>query len=76
VWGRRRVYLPAMADFFEQQAKSLYGLGELETEALEVLRLIVRQTERGRTWTAIIRAGESRCRALRQSDDARSKRPE
>ena len=36
-----------MADFFEQQAKCRYGLGELETEALEVLRLIVRQTERG-----------------------------
>ena len=33
-----------MADFFENQAKRLYGLGELEAEALEVLRLIVRQT--------------------------------
>ena len=36
-----------MADFFEEQAKRLYGLGEIEAEALEVLRLIVRQTERG-----------------------------
>jgi hypothetical protein len=36
-----------MADFFEEQAKRLFGLGELEGEALEVLRLIVRQTERG-----------------------------
>jgi hypothetical protein len=35
-----------MTDFLEQQAKRLYGLGELEAEALEVLRLIVRQTER------------------------------
>lgn len=32
---------------FEAQAKRLYGLGEMEAEALEVLRLIVRQTERG-----------------------------
>ena len=31
----------------EAQAKRLYGLGQLEQEALEVLRLIVRQTERG-----------------------------
>jgi hypothetical protein len=31
----------------EEQAKRLYGLGEMETEALEVLRLIMRQTERG-----------------------------
>ena len=36
-----------MADFLGDQAKRLYGLGELEAEALEVLRLIVRQTERG-----------------------------
>jgi hypothetical protein len=36
-----------MAKFLEEQAKRLYGLGELEAEALEVLRLIVRQTERG-----------------------------
>ena len=34
-------------DFFEQQAKRLYGLGGLEAEALEVLRLVIRQTERG-----------------------------
>jgi hypothetical protein len=34
-------------DFFEEQAKRLYGLGDLEAEALEVLRLVVRQTERG-----------------------------
>ena len=33
--------------FFEEQARRLYGLGELEGEALEVLRLIVRQTQRG-----------------------------
>lgn len=36
-----------MADFFEDQAKRLYGLGELEAEAFAVLRLVVRQTERG-----------------------------
>ena len=36
-----------MADFLEEQAKRLYGLGELEADALEVLRLVVRQTERG-----------------------------
>jgi len=36
-----------MADFLEEQAKRLYGAGELEAEALEVLRLVVRQTERG-----------------------------
>jgi hypothetical protein len=41
--GRKR-----MSDFSqEEQAKRLFGLGELEAEALEVLRLIVRQTERG-----------------------------
>src|SRR6266545_4834746 len=51
--GSRRVaYIDAasvMASEFshEEQAKRLYGLGELEQEALEVLRLIVRQTERG-----------------------------
>ena len=31
----------------EEQAKRLFGLGELEAEALEVLRLIVRQSEGG-----------------------------
>lgn len=36
-----------MGSFPEQQAKRLYGLGELEQEALDVLRLVVRQTERG-----------------------------
>ncbi len=36
-----------MADFFETQAKRLFGLGELEVEALAVLREIVRQTDRG-----------------------------
>ena len=36
-----------MTDFLEDQAKRLYGLGELEGEALDILRLIVRQTERG-----------------------------
>jgi hypothetical protein len=36
-----------MTDFLEEQAKRLYGLGELEREALELLRLVVRQTERG-----------------------------
>ena len=30
-----------------EQAKRLYGLDEMEAEALEVLRLIVRQTARG-----------------------------
>ena len=38
----------AMSDFsHEEQAKRLYGLDEMEAEALEVLRLIVRQTARG-----------------------------
>ncbi|MGH6736732.1 MAG: hypothetical protein ACRECX_11725 [Methyloceanibacter sp.] len=36
-----------MADFFETQAKRIYGLGELEAEALDVLREVVRQTDRG-----------------------------
>jgi len=38
-----------MTDEFshEQQAKRLFGLGEMENEALDVLRLLVRQTERG-----------------------------
>ena len=37
-----------MSDFsHEEQAKRLYGLAEMEAEALEVLRLMVRQTERG-----------------------------
>jgi hypothetical protein len=36
-----------MTGFIEEQAKRLYGLGELEAEALDVLRLVVRQTERG-----------------------------
>ncbi len=31
----------------EEQAKRLFGLSEMEAEALEVLRKIVRQTERG-----------------------------
>ena len=31
----------------EEQAKRLYGLGEMEREALDVLRLVIRQTERG-----------------------------
>jgi hypothetical protein len=36
-----------MSSFHEEQAKRLYGLDEMEAEALEVLRLMVRQTERG-----------------------------
>ena len=36
-----------MTDFLDEQAKRSYGLGGLEAEALEVLQLIVRQTERG-----------------------------
>ena len=36
-----------MSKFLEDQAKHLYGLSELESEALEVLRLVARQTERG-----------------------------
>jgi hypothetical protein len=36
-----------MNKFSEEQARRLYGLGELEREVLEVLRLVVRQTERG-----------------------------
>ena len=43
----RSCYTFKMADFLEEQAKRLYGLGDLEAEALEVLRLVVRQTERG-----------------------------
>ena len=31
----------------EEQAKRLFELGELEAELLDVMRLIVRQTERG-----------------------------
>jgi hypothetical protein len=41
-----------MTDFLEEQAKRLYGLGELEAEALEVLRLVVRQTELGKNLDA------------------------
>jgi hypothetical protein len=41
-----------MRDFFEDQAKRLYGLGKLEAEALEALKLIVRQTERGQNLDA------------------------
>ena len=41
------LYPRLMTDSFEEQTKRLYGLGEIEREALEVLRLIVRQTERG-----------------------------
>lgn len=54
----RGARLPVMTDFLEEQAKRLYGLGELEGEALEVLRLIVRQTERVRTWTSISSTGQ------------------
>ncbi len=36
----------------EEQAKRLYGLCEMEAEALEVLRVIVRQTERGKNLDA------------------------
>jgi hypothetical protein len=38
-----------MADDFshDEQAKRPYGLGEMEREALDVLRLVIRQTERG-----------------------------
>ena len=36
-----------MADFIKEQAKRLYGLDQLEAEALAVLRLIFQQTERG-----------------------------
>ena len=41
------VLVSIMSGFHEEQAKRLYGLGELEAEALEVLRLIVHQTDRG-----------------------------
>ena len=43
-----------MADEFshEQQAKRLFGLDEMEKEALDVLRLLVRQTERGKNLDA------------------------
>ena len=43
-----------MPEFLEEQAKRLYGLGELEAEALKVLRLIVRQTERGESLDAAL----------------------
>ena len=51
-----------MADEFshEAQAKRLYGLGELEKEALEVLRLIVRQTERGEKFLMLMLPSERR----------------
>ena len=38
----------------EEQAKRLYGLGEMEKEALDVLRLIVQQTERGRNLDPVL----------------------
>jgi hypothetical protein len=41
-----------MTDFPDQQTKRQYGIGGLETEALEVLRLIVWQAERGETLDA------------------------
>jgi hypothetical protein len=41
-----------VSTFLEEQAKRLYGLGELEREALEVLRLVIRQTERGENFDA------------------------
>jgi hypothetical protein len=54
-----------MSSFQEEQAKRLYGLGDLEGELLEVMRLIVRQTERGENLDArSFRASEGRCRAL------------
>lgn len=31
----------------EEQSKRLYGLGDMERESLDILRLVVRQTERG-----------------------------
>ena len=48
-----------MTDFFEEQAKRLYGLGEPEADALDTLRLIVQQTER--TWTLILLSGPRLC---------------
>jgi hypothetical protein len=39
---------PPETDFsHEEQARRLYGLAEMEQEAVEVLRLVVQQTERG-----------------------------
>jgi len=44
-----------MSDFsHEEQAKRLYGLDEMEAEALEVLRLIVGQTARGENLYALL----------------------
>jgi hypothetical protein len=44
-----------MSDFsHEEQAKRLYGLDEMEAEALEVLRLIVGQTARGENLDALL----------------------
>ncbi len=55
VSGRLDLVLSSpMADFPEEQAKRLYGLGELEGEALEVLRLVVQQTERGENLDAAL----------------------
>jgi hypothetical protein len=50
-----------VSKFLEDQAKRLYGLGELESEALEVLRLVVRQTERGENLDAELRSWSGRC---------------
>ena len=55
----------------EEQAKRLYGLGEMEKEALEVLRLIVQQTERARNLDAVL---VERAKALLEKHDRVMKR--
>ena len=63
-----------MADFFEDQAKRHYGLGELEAEALEVLRLIVRQTERGENLDAdLFERAKANVERYGQGDDAETR---
>ena len=41
----------------KEQAERLYGLGEIEAELLEVLRLVVRQTERAENLDADLASG-------------------
>lgn len=62
-----------MADNFshEEQAKRLYGLGELEREALELLRLTFVKPSAGRTLMLILSSGRRRLLARRSSIPSR-----
>jgi hypothetical protein len=63
-----------MTGFFEEQAKRLYSLSELEAEALEVLRLVVRQTERGENLDAeLLEGAKAIVDSVRQGNDARAR---